>query len=343
VYRSPRETCIQQSISTRCRLSASMPFRHTAAPDLSRHDGPLLDSASLRMVPGMHEPWCVGGARTRNDSMRKSALNVPYAHTRARLLACSLLGLLPGSARAAGPGALQAAGPSATAAAAAARRPHGGRTAAARPALSLGPASGRHILLPGARAENRPALALTPIRAARLLRGGRNVQAGARPGQRCPPLRAPRYAGPMRPALPPDPPPAYPWAAHRPHCRPTRAHRRPERRHPSARLRQAVRRQVTRWPAPPSAVAPASRAVLQRRAGLPRCPARNPLSAVRVRRSEGARTGAAPSTTWPQEGAANGGARGSTSAHVLIRCARLLTAWLACAEARRIRSRGAPA
>jgi len=172
VYRSPRETCIQQSISTRCRLSASMPFRHTAAPDLSRHDGPLLDSASLRMVPGMHEPWCVGGARTRNDSMRKSALNVPYAHTRARLLACSLLGLLPGSARAAGPGALQAAGPSATAAAAAARRPHGGRTAAARPALSLGPASGRHILLPGARAENRPALALTPIRAARLLRGG---------------------------------------------------------------------------------------------------------------------------------------------------------------------------
>ena len=54
VYRSPRQTCIQQSISTRCRLPASMPFRHTAAPDLSRHNGPLLDSASLRMVPGMH-------------------------------------------------------------------------------------------------------------------------------------------------------------------------------------------------------------------------------------------------------------------------------------------------
>ena len=320
-----------------------MPFRHTAAPDLSRHDGPLLDSASLRMVPGMHEPWCVGGARTRNDSMRKSALNVPYAHTRARLLACSLLGLLPGSARAAGPGALQAAGPSATAAAAAARRPHGGRTAGpiARsrqraphtPAWSAGRKPARPRSHPN---QSGPALARRPG-------PWGNVQAGARPGQRCPPLRAPRYAGPMRPALPPDPPPAYPWAARRPHCRPTRAHRRPERRHPSARLRQAVRRQVTRWPAPPSAVAPASRAVLQRRAGLPRCPARNPLSAVRVRRSEGARTGAAPSTTWPQEGAANGGARGSTSAHVLIRCARLLTAWLACAEARRIRSRGAPA
>jgi len=50
---------------------------------------------------------------------------VPYAHTRARLLACSLPGLLPGSARAAGPGAAQAAGPSASAVAAAARRPHG--------------------------------------------------------------------------------------------------------------------------------------------------------------------------------------------------------------------------
>jgi hypothetical protein len=166
---------------------------------------------------------------------------------------------------------------------------------------------------------------------------------GARPGQRCPPLRAPRYAGPLRLALPPDPPSACPRAARRPHRRPARAHRRPERRRPSARLRQAVRRQVTHWPAPPSAVAPASRAALRRRAGLPRCPAHNPVSAARVRCSEGARTGAAPSTTWPQEGATDGGAREATSAHVLIRCARLLTAWLACAEARRIRPRGAPA
>jgi len=86
----------------------------------------------------------------KSGSRRLIARNVPYAHTRARLLARSLLRLLPGSARATRPGAVQAAGSSAPAAAAAARRPQG------RPKRTAAP--------PGARScpERRPPASLSP-------------------------------------------------------------------------------------------------------------------------------------------------------------------------------------
>ncbi len=143
-----------------------------------------------------------------------------------------------------------------------------------------------------------------------------HAQARARPGQRCPPprSRSPRRAGPLPRAQPAGPPTAHPRAARRPRRRPARAHRRPEHRRLPARLRQAVHPQQTRRPAPPPAHAPASLA-------------RTLPPAARVRHRNVARSDATPSTTWPQGGAADSGAREATSSSRCVRRPSTGLAW----------------